>query len=358
MKPINISDYTQVLQEHKIQILVVFLIIFIPLFLISFEVVTTYESNATLFIKKVPLKTEEIIFRRGSSTIDITKELIRLKSIDFAKKIAKSFSEKTFSHIYEELSLRERVFQRIKDIIGKNNYTALKKFFGRPISVLAESPEVILSEVADKVIELKKIKYRGEGVITIEAQSSDPKIAFSIVNQYIKLWKSNNLKENKRDTEDAKSFIEAEVQRAKQALTKSEDNYQKYRKHLGLPIRSPVAEQNYVDMDPKLANLAAEVRNNEKNYNAWSAKLKEILVWEKLIKSDITVVDPPKIPKKPAGSSKTKTRIFAFFLALTASIGLPLLIDFLKDYVKHPIDIKQTIDKPVVSTIPNMDKKN
>lgn len=357
MKPIDLSDYIQVLREHKLQIIIVFLAIFIPLFLISFEIVSTYESEATLFIERAPLKTEEIIFRRGSSRIDITKELVRLKSMDFAREIVKGLSQKTFSHLYEEMSLQERIFQRIKKIIGEKNYNALKKFFGRPMTAETKSPSYIVREVTEKIMDMKSVKYRGEGVITIEAQSDDPVVAYTIVQKYIDFWKAINLKENKRDMENAKEFIEAEVQKAKNQLDRAKQNYRKYRKYLDLPVRSPVAEQNYMDIDPQLAELASEVRSSEKNYNAWNTKLKEIMVWERLIKSDINVLDPPKVPEEPAGSGKNKTRIFAFLLALVVSLGLPLLVDFLKDYVKRPMDIKQTIDVPVVSIIPNMEKK-
>jgi len=356
MKTIDLTDYIQVLKEHRKQILFVFFIIFIPIFIISFEIVDTFESDATLFIEKVPLRTEEIIFRRGSSRIDITKELVRLKSMDFAKKITKSFNEITFKHLYEELSLRERIFQRIKGIIGENAYNFLKKIMGRTGSVKIETPEFIIREVTEKVMELKTIKYRGEGVITIEAKSDDPVVSYTIVQEYIDIWKATNLRENKQDIDNAKEFIESEVQKARNQFKQAEENYRKYREYLGLPIQRPIAEQNYLDLDPELANLASEVRSTEKNYNAWNTKLKEMLVWEKLIKSDISVIDPPKIPEEPSGSGKNKTRIFAFFLALTVSVGLPLLVDFLKDYVKKPMDIKQTIDVPVVSIIPNMEK--
>lgn len=357
MKPIDLSDYTQILKEHKLQIVIVFLIIFIPLFLISFEVVSTYESKATLFIDKVPLKTEEIIFRRGSSRIDITKEIVRLKSLDFARKIVKNLSESTFSHLYEKLSLPERILQRIKSIIGANNYNAVKKFLGRPTYSEVKSPESILREVSKKVIKLKTIRYLGEGVITIETRCDNPVVAYTIVQSYIDQWAATNLQENRKDMENAKKFIELEVQKAKTRFHNAEEEYRKYRKYLGLPINAQVTNQNYMDFDPELANLATEVKNSETNYNSWSAKYQEILVWEQLIKSDINVIDPPKIPKKPSGSSKLNTRIFAFILALLVSIGLPLLVDFLKDYIKRPLDVKQTIDRPVVSIIPNMGKK-
>ena len=120
MQQIDISEYTHILKEHKKQIIIVFLCIFIPIFFISFEIVSNYKSEATLFIEKVPLKTEEIIFRRGSSRIDITKEIVRLRSFDFTQAVVRSLPEKTFFELYKELSLKDRVFQRTKKIIGNS----------------------------------------------------------------------------------------------------------------------------------------------------------------------------------------------------------------------------------------------
>ncbi len=356
MQQIDISEYTQVLKEHKKQIIIVFLCIFIPVFFISFEIISTYESEATLFIEKVPLKTEEIIFRRGSSRIDITREIVRLRSLDFTQSVVRSLPEKTFFELHKELSLNERVMQRIKKLIGTKAYNSLKKISGRALED-NQSERQIEKNVLLKIQESINIKYRGDGVLTISAITQDPEISYQIVNAYSTLWQSMNLQENKEDVVSARKFIEEELETSSQKLNVAEDNYLKYKQYIGVPLHYNYQEEWEIEsVDPELARLSSEVKSNRANYNAWYNKLREIQIWERLIRSDIQVIDVPQIPEKPTGSSKMRTRFIGFIFALFIALGLPIMIDFLKDYVKKPIDIERLLSVPVVGVIPNMEK--
>ncbi|MDP8315498.1 MAG: hypothetical protein RAP70_10575 [Candidatus Celaenobacter antarcticus] len=356
MQQINLTEYTEVLKEHKKQIVIVFLCIFIPIFFISFEIVSTYKSEATLFIEKVPLKTEEIIFRRGSSRIDITKEIIRLRSFDFTQSVVRSLPEKIFFQLYNELSLKERIMQRIKKILGTKAYNSLKKIFGRP-AVEYKNDQEIEKSVLQKLPDIRSIKYRGDGVLTISATTQDPEISYQIVNAYATLWQSMNLQENKEDVISARKFIEEELETSSQKLNTSEDNYLKYKIYIGVPTYYNYQEEWEIEsVDPELARLSSEVKSCRANYNAWYNKLREIQIWERLVKSDIQVIDVPQIPDKPTGSSKMRTRLMGFIFALFVAIGLPIMVDFLKDYVKKPIDIERLLSVPVVGVIPNMGK--
>ena len=356
MQQIDISEYTHILKEHKKQIIIVFLCIFIPIFFISFEIVSNYKSEATLFIEKVPLKTEEIIFRRGSSRIDITKEIVRLRSFDFTQAVVRSLPEKTFFELYKELSLKERVFQRIKKIIGTRGYNSLKKIFGRPTEDHQGELE-IEKTVLLKIQDNRNIKYRGDGVLTISAITQDPEISYQIVNAYTTLWQSMNLQENKEDVISARKFIEEELETSSQRLNVAEENYLKYKQYIGVPLHYDYREEWEIEsIDPELARLSSEVKSCRANYNAWYNKLREIQVWERLIRSDIQVIDAPQVPEKPTGSSKSRTVFIGFIFALFLAVGLPIMVDFLKDYVKKPIDIERLLSVPVVGVIPNMGK--
>ncbi|MBN2016783.1 MAG: hypothetical protein JW794_01410 [Candidatus Cloacimonetes bacterium] len=356
MQQIDLTEYTQVLKEHKKQIIIVFLCIFIPIFFISFEIVSTYKSEATLFVEKVPLKTEEIIFRRGSSRIDITKEMIRLRSMDFTEAVMRALPEKTFFELYNTLSLQERVFQRIKKIIGTKAYNSLKRFLGRP-SADSYNEREMEKTVIDKIVQSCSIRYRGDGVCTITAITEDPEISYQLVNAYITLWQGMNLQENKEDAISARKFIEEELETASQKLNAAEDNYLKYKEYIGIPLHYDYREEWEIEqVDPELARLSSEVKSSRANYNAWYNKLREILVWERLVKSDIQVVDVPQVPDRPTGSSTMRTRLIGFIFALFIAIGLPIMVDYLKDYVKKPIDIERLLSVPVVGVIPNMER--
>ena len=350
MQQLDISEYTQVLKEHKKQIIIVFLCVFIPLVFISFEIISEYESGATLYIEKVPLRTEEIIFRRGSSRIDMTKEIIRLQSMDFTRDIVRALPEKTFFSILNQLSLKERVFQRLKNTIGEKAYFSFKKVLGKPAD--GRNEEALERHVVDIVENSIAIKYRGEGIITIKATTNNPETSYDIVNTYIKLWQGINLQENKEDVMTARQFVEEELNKASEKLTSAEENYLSYKKYLGIPMN--IEQWEIEKIDPELARLASEVQSSRESYNSWYNKYREILVWEKLVKSDIVVVDSAEIAQLPSGASKMRVRLIGFLFALVFSLGLPILIDFLKDYVKKPIDIENLLNVPVLAVIPHM----
>ena len=354
MQQIDLTEYTQVLKEHKKQIIIVFLCIFIPIFFISFEIVSNYKSEATLFIEKVPLKSEEIIFRRGSSRIDITKEMVRLRSLDFSKAVIRSLPEKTFFELYNTLNLKERVMQRIKKLIGTKAYNSFKRILGKPADDNQSTQEMEKSVLA-RVEESTSIRYRGDGVLTISAITQDPEISYEIVNAYITLWQGINLQENKEDAVSAKKFIEEELETASQKLNTAEENYIKYKQYIGIPVHYDYQEEWEVEqIDPELARLSSEVKSCRANYNAWYNKLREILVWDRLVKSDIQVIDVPQVADNPTGSSIMRTRLIGFIFALFVAIGLPIMVDFLRDYVKKPIDIERLLSVPVVGVIPKM----
>ncbi|MEA2104265.1 MAG: hypothetical protein U9P79_06460 [Candidatus Cloacimonadota bacterium] len=353
MQTIDIAGYIEVLKEHKKQIVIVFLVIFIPIFFISFEMEPTYESEITLFTERVPEKTEEIVFRRGSTRIDMTREIIRLKSLAFTKNVVRSLPEFVFNHINTQLTLKEKVFQRIKKIIGEKNYFKLKKLLGRP-EELIQTEIKLENSVINFVKENVNIRYRGKSIVTIKATSNSPEVAYQIVQGYTKLWQSINLEINKNDLQTAKIFIETEVEKAKEQLLTSENNYHKYKKYLGVPIN--MDEWDVRNLDPELAKLSSEVQSSRESYYSWYKKLQEIQIWEKLIKSDIQIADAAQIPKRPSGSSKSKVQIIAFLFAFIFSFGIPILIDFLKDYIKQPIDIERLLKLPVVAVIPNMER--
>lgn len=356
MQQIDLTEYTQVLKEHKKQIIIVFLCIFIPIFFISFEIVSSYKSEATLFIEKIPLKSEEIIFRRGSSRIDITKEIVRLRSVDFTQSVMRSLPEKTFFELYNKLNLKERVFQRIKKIIGEKAYYSLKRFLGKPVKENENSKE-IEKNVLQKIQESSSIKYRGDGVLTVSATTQSPDISYQIVKAYITLWQGMNLQENKEDMISARKFIEEELETASEKLKSAEENYLKYKQYIGVPLHYDYREEWEIEqVDPELARLSSEVKTSRANYNAWYNKLREILVWERLVRSDIQVIDVPQVPDNPTGSSKMRTQLIGFIFALFVAIGLPIMVDYLKDYVKKPIDIERLLSVPVVGVIPNMGK--
>jgi len=350
MQQIEILEYTQILKEHKKQIIIVFLCVFIPLFFISFEIISEYESQATLYIEKVPLRTEEIIFRRGSSRIDMTKEIVRLQSMDFTRSVVRALPERTFFNLLNQLSLQERVFQRVKKTIGEKAYFSLKKVLGRQAGVNNE--EVAEKHVINIVEKSVSVKYRGEGIITIRAITHNPESSYEVVNTYIKLWQGINLQENKEDVITARQFVEDELSRASEKLTMAEENYLTYRKYLGIPTN--LDQWEIEKLDPELARLSSEVQSSRESYNSWYNKEREILVWEKLVKSDILVVDSAEIPDHTSGAGKMRVRLIGFLFALMISMGLPILIDFLRDYVKKPIDIENLLDIPVLAVIPQM----
>ncbi|SDL28282.1 Capsular polysaccharide biosynthesis protein [Clostridium cochlearium] len=70
---------------------------------------------------------------------------------------------------------------------------------------------------------------------------------------------------------------------------------------------------------------------------------------------NISVIDEPKVPKKPVKPKKALNMAIAFIIGLMGSIGLTFLIEYMDNTIKTENDVEKYLDLPVVGIIPKLD---
>ena len=191
----------------------------------------------------------------------------------------------------------------IDKVIRENNLVYKKKFGIIPNK--KEGEYISTAAFLKKNISFENKK--GTNVITIEYKSKDPKLAYnvvnSIINNYVELHKQLNSEKSKSD----KKVIEAEYNKAKQALNS------KLNSSSGLPEQALASSSGISAMSAfsksaqqAMANLTGQVRAGEKSRVAVTEEAEKVaalsskLEWAKMVDdmSDSSKVLVLKEPQK------------------------------------------------------------
>ena len=81
-------------------------------------------------------------------------------------------------------------------------------------------------------------------------------------------------------------------------------------------------------------------------------KLKEAGITAGLRSSNIRVVDPALIPRRPSRPNKTRNILLSIMVGLLGGIGLALLREYLDNTVKTPDDIETLARLPSLAVVP------
>lgn len=174
----------------------------------------------------------------------------------------------------------------IDKVIRENNLVYKKKFGIIPNK--KEGEYISTAAFLKKNISFENKK--GTNVITIEYKSKDPKLAYnvvnSIINNYVELHKQLNSEKSKSD----KKVIEAEYNKAKQALNS------KLNSSSGLPEQALATSSGISAMSAfsksaqqAMANLTGQVRAGEKSRVAITEEAEKVaalsskLEWAKMV---------------------------------------------------------------------------
>lgn len=71
---------------------------------------------------------------------------------------------------------------------------------------------------------------------------------------------------------------------------------------------------------------------------------------------NISIIDEPKVPKKPIKPKKALNIAIAFIIGLMGSIGLIFLLEYMDNTIKTENDVEKYLDLPVVGVIPKVEK--
>lgn len=103
--------------------------------------------------------------------------------------------------------------------------------------------------------------------------------------------------------------------------------------------------------------LKRDADTNRQLYNALLQRYKEIGIAGGVKSSNISIVDRAEVPSVRYSPSLSRNLGFAFLLGLMLSILLALLLEYLDDTLRTPLDIEKHLHMPVLGIIPKLVKE-
>lgn len=100
--------------------------------------------------------------------------------------------------------------------------------------------------------------------------------------------------------------------------------------------------------------LSRKAETSKALFNLVLGKMKEIEMVQKDKANNIRVVDEAPVPVRPAKPNVVLTILMGMFLAVVASIGLALFVNYLDDSIKSQDDVETYLRLPFLGYVPNI----
>ena len=113
---------------------------------------------------------------------------------------------------------------------------------------------------------------------------------------------------------------------------------------------TPSAETQILDLSFKGGNPKEVLKLTEALTNEFISESKELIP-----NGNVQVIQKPQLPEKPVSPNKKLNILIAFVLGLMVGVGVVLLMEYLDNTFKSREDIENTLDLPIIGTIPDYD---
>ncbi len=100
--------------------------------------------------------------------------------------------------------------------------------------------------------------------------------------------------------------------------------------------------------------LSRKAETSKTLFNLVLGKMKEIEMVQKDKANNIRIVDEASVPVRPAKPNVVLTILLGMFLAVVASIGLALFVNYLDDSIKSQDDVETYLRLPFLGYVPNI----
>lgn len=111
---------------------------------------------------------------------------------------------------------------------------------------------------------------------------------------------------------------------------------------------TPSADTQILDLIFKGGNPKDVLKVTEALTNEFISESKELIP-----NGNVQVIQKPQLPEKPVSPNKKLNIIIAFVLGLMVGVGVVLLLEYLDNTFKSREDLENTLDLPIVGTIPD-----
>ncbi|EDT24947.1 YveK family protein [Clostridium perfringens] len=113
---------------------------------------------------------------------------------------------------------------------------------------------------------------------------------------------------------------------------------------------TPSAETQILDLSFKGGNPKEVLKLTEALTNEFISESKELIP-----NGNVQVIQKPQLPEKPVSPNKKLNIFIAFVLGLMVGVGVVLLLEYLDNTFKSREDLENTLDLPIIGTIPDYD---
>lgn len=113
---------------------------------------------------------------------------------------------------------------------------------------------------------------------------------------------------------------------------------------------TPSAETQILDLSFKGGNPKEVLKLTEAITNEFISESKELIP-----NGNVQVIQKPQLPEKPVSPNKKLNIFIAFVLGLMVGVGAVLLLEYLDNTFKSREDLENTLDLPIIGTIPDYD---
>ncbi|MDK0636973.1 Wzz/FepE/Etk N-terminal domain-containing protein [Clostridium perfringens] len=113
---------------------------------------------------------------------------------------------------------------------------------------------------------------------------------------------------------------------------------------------TPSAETQILDLSFKGGNPKEVLKLTEAITNEFISESKELIP-----NGNVQVIQKPQLPEKPVSPNKKLNIFIAFVLGLMVGVGVVILLEYLDNTFKSREDLENTLDLPIIGTIPDYD---
>jgi capsular exopolysaccharide synthesis family protein len=104
-------------------------------------------------------------------------------------------------------------------------------------------------------------------------------------------------------------------------------------------------------------SLQRDALSNRQIFDSLMQRTKETGISGELKASNIRVVDPAEVPRKPASPDKPRNLGFALFGGLAVALGLSFFFEYMDSCLKTPDDLKSMLGLPYLGMVPALSGK-
>ncbi|MEP7199570.1 MAG: polysaccharide biosynthesis tyrosine autokinase [Chloroflexota bacterium] len=180
---------------------------------------------------------------------------------------------------------------------------------------------------------------RDTQLIQLTVESTDPQLAARIANEVPKVFIENNLElqtsrfaASRQNLSNELGNLDAEIKGVQAALDAAKNS------------SVPGADAERVRLDSKLSEL-------RRSYASVLQSYEQIRVVEAQTLTNVTVVNPAKVPSGPIRPNTTINTLLGLVVGLMLAVGLVFFIEYLDDTLKTADDIQQTLGLTTLGTV-------